>query len=192
MKNRRIAHIFQSAILIGLAVVSQLLIKIVPHTEILGLNLNALLPAIFIAFILVISACCFNFIVSTTVAVLTPIVIFVVSLSQTSIPATILTDIVSNFFLIFYIWICVRASKGLKNVAANALEIVGVFTGACLKMLVANVLTEKIIVSFLEVSKKGADQIYSTLSNELFIATLIGGLLALLITPVIKRAFNTK
>lgn len=192
MKNKKIKHIIQAIILTALAVVSQVLLEIIPRTIIFGVNLKYLVPAIFISLILVIGACCFSFSVATTVALITPIAVFLLSLSLTKIPVTILTDVISNFFLIFYIWICVRASKGLKKVSATLLQIVGVFTGACLKMLIANVITNKVVIVFFEISKKGADIIYNSQSNELFIGTLMGGLLAILISPVIKRAFNTK
>jgi hypothetical protein len=186
MKNKKALWITQTAMLIALIVLSQLLSKVIPPIFVGPFNLSQLVTGSLVNLVLVVGACVSGFSAATTAALISPVLAAFFGIIPGGLPQMVPVVMAGNVAIVLIIWICFRASNGLYKRGAVLLNIFGVAAGAFVKMAVMWSATVKIIVPLFKVAPKLEKILVATVSAPQFVTAVIGGLIAMAIVPAMK------
>lgn len=184
MKNKKALWIIQTAMLILLVILAQLLSKVIPPLGLL--KLNQLVTASLVNFVLIIGAFIPGMASAGTVALVSPIIAAFFGTLPGNLPQMVPVVMVGNIVIVFITWICFRASHGLGSSNAKLLNVIGIIAGALLKSLVMWAATEKVIVPILHVTDALEKVLVAAVSMPQFITAVIGGIVALLIMAAMR------
>lgn len=182
MRNKKIIWITQTALLIALVVLAQLLSKVVPQ------NISQFVTGSLVNLVLIIGAFVPGFASAATAALISPILAAFFGIIPGHLPQMVPVVMAGNLTIVFITWLFSRASHGLGKPSAAALNVIGVVAGALLKSLVMWGATTKIIIPVFHVAAKLAKALIMVVSLPQFITGVIGGVLALLIMPAVRSA----
>jgi hypothetical protein len=184
MKNKQLLWITTTAVLLALIVVAQIL----PFPSSIPL-LRQLFTGSLINLILITAAGSIGLKSGATLAVLSPVLAFLLG----QLPAPLLIPIVAtgNFIVVLVTWWFFKeAQKKESKSGMLILVLSGVLLGAIFKCAFLWIATAKIITPIL-VSKSTKQVLINALNLSMSwpqaIAAIVGGILALLILPSIKR-----
>lgn len=186
MKSKKVLWITQTAMLIALVVLSQLLSNIIPPIVLGPFKLSQLVTGLLVNLILIIGAFVPGLSAASTTALISPILAALFGIIPGQLPQMVPVVMAGNLVIVFITWLCFRASRGLGNNSATVLNVIGIVAGALLKAVTMWALTEKIIIPVLHVSAKLAEILVSTVSLPQFVTAMIGGIAALLIMPALR------
>lgn len=185
MKNKKAIWITQTAMLIALIVLSQLLSRVIPPITVGPFKLNQIVTGSLVNMVLITGAYISGFSSAGTAALVSPILAAVVGIIPGNLPQMIPVVMVGNLVIVFITWLCFRASNGLGKGSAAILSFVGVAAGAALKMLAMWASVEKIVVPVLHIAPKLEKVLVGTVSISQLVTGIAGGILALLIMPAL-------
>lgn len=183
MKNKKVIWVTQTAMLIALIVLSQLLSKVIPPVSIGPFKLSQIVTGSLVNLVLVIGAYLSGLASAGTAAVISPLLAALVGIIPGLLPQMIPVVAVGNLVIVFITWVCFRASNGLGRGSSALLSIIGVSAGSFLKMLAMWACVKKIIVPVLHLAPNLEKALIATVSISQFVTGILGGLLALLIIP---------
>jgi hypothetical protein len=186
MRNKKILWITQTAMLIALIVLAQLLSKVIPAVQIGPFNLAQLVTGSLVNLVLITGAFIPGMASAGTAALISPILAAFFGIIPGGLPQMVPVVMAGNLVIVFITWLCYRASNGLGKGSATALTVAGIVAGALLKALAMWGATEKIIVPVLHVAPKLEKILISVVSLPQFVTTMISGAIALLIMPAMK------
>lgn len=186
MRNKKVLWITQTAMLIALIVLAQLLSKVIPPVMVGPINLAQLITGSLVNLILITGAFVPGMASAGTAALVSPILAAFFGIIPGGLPHMVLVVMAGNLVIVFVTWLCFRASNGLGKGSAIALSVTGVVVGALLKAFAMWGATEKIIVPVLHVAPKLEKILVSVVSLPQFITAIIGGAIAILILPAMK------
>jgi hypothetical protein len=186
MRNKKVLWITQTAMLIALVVLAQLLSKVIPPVVVGPFKLSQIVTGSLVNLVLIIGAFLPGMASAGTAALISPILAAFFGIIPGNLPQMVPVVMAGNLVIVFIIWLCYRASNGLGKRSATVLNIAGIVAGALLKALAMWAATEKIIVPVLHIAPKLEKILVATVSLPQFVTALIGGAIALLIMPAMK------
>ena len=192
MKNKKALWITQTAMLIALIVLSQLLSKVIPPVVVGPFKLSQLVTGSLVNLVLIIGAYVPGFSSAATAALISPILAAFFGIIPGNLPQMVPVVMAGNIVIVLITWICFRASHGLGKSGAVMLNILGIAAGASVKALVMWGATVKIIVPLFHVASKLEKILVATVSVPQFVTAIIGGLVAIAVMPAMKPFMKTK
>lgn len=183
MRNKKAIWVTQTAMLIALIVLSQLLSKVIPPIAIGPFKLSQLVTGSLVNLALILGAYLTGLASAGTAALISPILAALLGIIPGGIIQMVPVVMAGNIVIVFITWVCFRAANGLGKAGALFLEITGVAAGALLKMISMWAAVDKIVVPYFHVAAKLEKVIVAAVSIPQFITGLIGGIVALLIIP---------
>ncbi|CDZ23250.1 putative membrane protein [[Clostridium] cellulosi] len=185
MRNKKAIWVTQTAMLIALIVLSQLLSRVIPTIPVGQFNLNQLVTGSLVNLVLVVGAYAAGFASAGTAAIISPILAAFLGIIPGKLPQMVPVVMMGNLVIVFITWLCFRASNGLGKGSATVLMIVGVVAGAFLKMVTMWAAVEKIVVPVLHINESLEKVLVGAVSISQFVTGVIGGCVALLIMPAL-------
>lgn len=182
MRNKKLIWVTQTALLIALIVLAQLLSKVIPG------NISQFVTGSLVNLVLIIGAFVPGFASGATAALISPILAAFFGIIPGHLPQMVPVVMAGNLTIVFITWLCSRASHGLGKQSAVVLNVIGVIAGALLKSAVMWGATVKIIIPVFHVAAKLAALLIAMVSVPQIITGTIGGVLALLIMPAVRAA----
>lgn len=186
MRNKKAIWVTQTAMLIALIVLSQLLSRVIPTIPVGQFNLNQLVTGSLVNLVLVVGAYVAGFASAGTAAIISPVLAAFLGIIPGKLPQMVPVVMAGNLVIVFITWLCFRASNGLGRVSATVLTIVGVAAGAFLKMVTMWAAVEKIVVPVLHINESLEKVLVGAVSISQFVTGVIGGCVALLIMPALE------
>lgn len=184
MKNKKGLWIMQTVMLIVLAVLAELLSKVIPPLG--SFKLNQFVSGSLVNFILIIGAFVPGLGSAGIAALICPIFAAFFGIMPGNLPQMVFVVMAGNITIVFITWLCFRASHGLGSGSAKVLNVIGVTAGSLLKSLIMWAATEKILVPILHVTAALEKVLLAAVSLPQIITAVIGGIAALLIMPLMK------
>lgn len=192
MRNKNVLFVVRAIIIVALLVLTQLLSKVIPSVPILGFDLKYLVGDTLFNLIIIYTAAVYGLSCSAVGAIAAPVISVLLSLTPTKIPAMVAVIIAGNIMLAFIVWVCFRASKGLSRIGFRTLQIIGVAAGAFMKLTAMQYITEKVVIPYLKPSTSVAASLTSQVTVNVVVYALLGGVLALLIIPLLKNVLRSR
>lgn len=192
MKNKKVLWVTQTAMLIALIVLSQLLVNVIPPIVVGPFQLSQLVTGSLVNLVLIVGAYVAGLSSAGTAALISPILAAFLGNIPGKLPQMVPVVMVGNLVIVFILWLCFRASRGLGKGSAVVLTIVGVAAGAFLKAGVMWGATEKIIVPMLHVAPALEKKLVAVVSVSQVVTAAIGGVIALLVMPALRGFVKTK
>jgi hypothetical protein len=186
MKNKKILWVTQTAMLIALIVLAQLLSNVIPPIVIGPVTLSQLITGSLVNLVLIVGAYIAGMSAAGTSALISPILAAFFGIIPGKLPQMIPVVMAGNLVIVFVVWLCFRASNGLGKSSAVALKITGVAAGAVLKAATMWLTTEKIVVPVLHIAPALETKLVALVSVPQLVTAAVGGALALLIMPTMK------
>ncbi len=186
MKNNKLIWITQTALLIALIVLAQLLSKVIPPFVIGVVPVSQFVTGSLVNLVLIIGAYMTGMSSAGTAALISPVLAAFFGIIPGHFVPMVPVVMAGNLVIVFITWLCFRASNGLSKNSSFVLNVLGIGIGALLKCAVMWSATSKIIVPMFKVSKKAAPALVAAVSAPQFITAAIGGVLALLIIPTMR------
>lgn len=186
MRNKNLVWITQTALLIALIVLAQLLSKVIPPVMLGPVQLSQIVTGSLVNLVLIIGAFIPGMSSAGTAALISPILAAFFGIIPGHLPQMVPVVMVGNLVIVFITWLCFRASHGLGKNSAVVLNLIGVITGALLKSFVMWGATTKLIVPIFKVTGNAAKLLVATVTVPQVITAIIGGILAILIMPALK------
>lgn len=125
-----------------------------------------------------------------TVAALSPILAFLLGIGP-AVPQVIPGVVVGNAVIVLILWLFVeKLAKGKSTGKAIGIWISGVIVGAAAKFLTLWLIIVKLVLPMLTLKPKIVETLSAAFSYPQLITALIGGALAILIVPAVRRAIQ--
>jgi hypothetical protein len=126
-----------------------------------------------------------------TVAVLSPVLAFLMGIGP-AFPQIVPGVMVGNAVIVLVLWLFVeKLAKGKNSGAAIGIWVSGVIVGAAAKFLTLWLIIVKLVLPMLSALKPKQVQVLSAaFSYPQLITALIGGTLAIIIVPAVRRAIK--
>lgn len=192
MRNKKVLWISQTALLISLIVLAQLLTRVIPPVLVGPVALSQLVAGSLVNLVLVVGALMAGMSSAGTAAIISPILAALLGIIPGHLPQMVPVVMAGNITIVFIMWLCGRASHGTGKKSAKVICVLGVIIGALLKSVVMWGTTAKIVVPMFHVAAKAAKTLASSVSVPQFITAVVGGILALLIMPSLRMISKTK
>lgn len=196
MRNKTARWVTETAMLIGLVIVSQLLSKVIPPIAVptpLGpFQTGQLVTGTLVNLVLIVGAFVGGLASAGTAAVLSPVGAALFGIIPGGLPQMIPVIMVGNLVIVFIMWIFFRAARGLSPTPTNILYIMGAASGALLKSDVMLTLTQRFIIPYFHIAQQPAGVVTAMVSLPQIVTAAAGGLLALFIIPLLKNVLKIR
>lgn len=173
---KRILWVAQSALLLALLVVVQLISKVIPPSVPL---ISQLVTGSLVNLILVVGAGSVGFSGTAVASVLSPVLAF--AFGQMTFPQMVPVVALGNLVIVAITWAFFKKNNGAANV-------LGIVVGAIAKCVFLWIATAALVVPLFYSGTKIASKLALLFSWPQGVTALIGGFLALLVLPAIRSA----
>jgi hypothetical protein len=183
MKRSKTLWITTTAMLIALMLIIQLLSKVIGAQQLVTGSL--------VNFILVIGAAVFGFSSAGVVAVLSALLAFFFGMTPGANPAMVPVIMLGNLLIVIITGFGFKQSTKLHGLGKLCTQTGGVIIGAGAKFAVMWVLTTFIVIPYFITKAPVAKLVGVAMSYPQLITSLVGGIVAILIAPALKRAIKS-
>lgn len=182
-----------TALMLALVVLAQLLSKAIPAALViptpLGIvNVGQLITGSLVNLVLIIAADTVGISGGSIAALLSPLLAALFAIIPGGLPVMIPVVMIGNLLIVVVTGLCFRESYNLFPVPGNLLRVAGIVLGAVAKAAALWALTVKLILPLFHVSGKIAAMLGVAMSWSQLFTALMGGILALIILPVVTMS----